>query len=157
MFDFGLPIDMTPVSNSPHYQEYHDRGRTPLSDGKHRLSPTHVVSEISPIGRFTISSTRIESEPLQEQQKLIVDDTEEFYPPYLEEARDSRIALLVKKYEGATASTSEDSARFDILTERLRRLSPRSGPNDLEVLTGMMDQIERVTADLINLRNEYKK
>jgi hypothetical protein len=157
MFDFGLPIDMTPVSNSPHYQEYHDRGRTPLSDGKHRLSPTYVVSQISPIGRFAMSSTRIESESLQEQQKLIVDDTEESHLPYLKEARDSRIALLVKKYEGAAASTNEDSARLDILTERLRRLSPRSGPNDLEVLTAVMDQIENVSANLLNLRNEYKK
>jgi hypothetical protein len=43
--------------------------------------------------------------------------------PGVLDPRDARLALLARKYEGS--ASVEDTARLQILTERLRKLSPR--------------------------------
>jgi len=68
-------------------------------------------------------------------------------------AIESRIALLVQRYEGK--STREDNARLEILTQRIRRLSPRVTTNDLGVLTVMVDEIEEISLGLDELRKKF--
>ena len=125
MIDFGPPLDITPVSTAPHYQEYQDKGRTRLG-WEVSPSPTHMVSQAVPLGQFEISSTPTQFELLQEQQQLAEDQREQKDWPELNKISDTRIRLLVEKYEGE--ATSEDSARLDILTERLRRFSALESP-----------------------------
>ena len=67
--------------------------------------------------------------------------------------RDERVALLVRKYEGM--STTEDEARFQILTQRLRRLSPRVTPEDLNSLSTMVGHLEETSADLDAIRGKF--
>jgi hypothetical protein len=68
-------------------------------------------------------------------------------------ARDERVALLVRKYEGM--STTEDEARLQILTQRLRRLSPRVTPEDLNSLSTMVGHLEETSADLDEIRAKF--
>lgn len=68
-------------------------------------------------------------------------------------ARDERLALLARKYE--SMSTREDDARLQILTQRLRRLSPRVTPEDLNSLSTMVGQLEETSADLDEIRAKF--
>jgi hypothetical protein len=68
-------------------------------------------------------------------------------------ARDARVVLLARKYEGI--STTEDEARIEILTQRLRRLSPRVTPKDLDQLTLMVGQLEEVSSNLDEIRSKF--
>ncbi len=68
-------------------------------------------------------------------------------------ARDARVALLARKYE--SISTTEDDARLQILTQRLRRLSPRVTREDLNSLSTMVGQLEETSADLDEIRGKF--
>ena len=69
-------------------------------------------------------------------------------------ARDARVALLARKY--ASISTTEDDARLQILTQRLRRLSPRVTPEDLNSLSTMVGQLEEMSADLDEIPSQVR-
>jgi hypothetical protein len=68
-------------------------------------------------------------------------------------ARDARIALLARRYEGE--SSVEDDARIEILTLRLRRLSPRVTKTDLEGVEQMVEDLEGVAANLDAIRSKF--
>lgn len=68
-------------------------------------------------------------------------------------AGEARVALLARKY--ASISTTEDDARLQILTQRLRRLSPRVTPEDLNSLSTMVGQLEETSADLAEIRAKF--
>ena len=152
LFDFGLPLDITPVSTPPHFQEYRDKGRTQLSDRELSPAATHIVDREPRLGQFRLeAATPTELEILHDTRNSSIGDTD---LSNIDETRDSRITLLIQKYEGA--ATIEDSARLDILTQRLRQLSPRSGPYDIEILSAMVDEVEQVSDDINKLREKYK-
>ena len=65
-------------------------------------------------------------------------------------ARDARIALLARRYE--KRATVEDEARFQILTERLRRLAPVVTARDLELYSTMLGGLERADALIERIR-----
>lgn len=50
----------------------------------------------------------------------------------------------------------EYSARLGILTERLRRPSPRVTADDLEVLTEMIDEVEKISQSLKDTRKKFE-
>jgi hypothetical protein len=68
-------------------------------------------------------------------------------------AGEARVALLARKY--ASISTTEDDARFQILTQRLGRLSPRVTPEDLNSLSTMVGRLEEMSADLDEIRGKF--
>lgn len=68
-------------------------------------------------------------------------------------ARDTRVALLARKYEGL--STVEDDARLAILTARLRKLSPRVTSADIDSLTTMVGELEQVSSNLDEIRSKF--
>lgn len=68
-------------------------------------------------------------------------------------ARDVRVSLLARKYEGL--STVEDDARLAILTARLRRLAPRVTAADIDKLTTMVGELEQVSANLDEIRSKF--
>lgn len=71
----------------------------------------------------------------------------------VDRARDARVALLARKYEGV--STTEDEARIEILTQRLRKLSPRVTTTDLDNLSTMIGQLEEVSSNLDEIRSKF--
>jgi hypothetical protein len=68
-------------------------------------------------------------------------------------ARDARIALLARRYEGG--SSVEDDARIEILTLRLRKLSPRVTKSDVEGVEKMVADLEEVAANLDQIRSKF--
>jgi hypothetical protein len=60
-------------------------------------------------------------------------------------ASEERVALLAIKYQGI--STVEDDARLQTLTQRLRVLSPRVTPEDLDRLETLVGQVEELFLD----------
>ena len=71
----------------------------------------------------------------------------------VDRARDARVALLARKYEGL--STVEDDARLAILTARLRKLSPRVTNADLDRLTTIVGELEQVSSNLDAIRSKF--
>ncbi len=71
----------------------------------------------------------------------------------IEKARAARLRLLAREQEGA--ASPEDSARFEILTQRLRRLSPRVGEQDIEVIANMLDDAEAISETVEAIRKKY--
>jgi hypothetical protein len=68
-------------------------------------------------------------------------------------ARDARLALLARKYEGS--ASVEDTARLQILTERLRKLSPRVTEKDVEQVAEMVADAEGIAARLAALKEKF--
>jgi hypothetical protein len=71
----------------------------------------------------------------------------------ISEARDRRIELLVRKFD--KVSTTEDDARFHILTQKLRRLVPRVSERETIQLASTVAMIEEFTADLDATKKKY--
>ena len=113
-----------------------------------------MVSQAVPLDQFEITSTPTQSELLQEQLQLEESRAEQKDWPELVKVSDARIRLLVEKYDGEV--THEDSARLDILTERLRRLSPRFTYGEIEQLSTMVDKVEGIANRVTELRKKYK-
>ncbi len=64
--------------------------------------------------------------------------------------RDARLALLARKYEGR--ASVEDTARLQILNERLRRLAPRVTREDVEVVVEMVADAEGIASRLTAMK-----
>lgn len=112
----------------------------------HRSAVPSVSRERS--GTRTAEEFRESGEPHALEATVSVGDDP------MSRARDARVALMARKYEGA--STTEDIARIEILTQRLRRLSPRVTPEDIEVVSGMVDQLEGISSNLEAVRAKFK-
>ena len=71
-------------------------------------------------------------------------------------AATSRSVLLARKY-GRGGVDREEASRLEILTERLRRLSPRVELAEIDVLTGMVNDMEALSSQLAVMRAKYSK
>jgi hypothetical protein len=71
----------------------------------------------------------------------------------IDRARDARVALLAKKYEGV--ATTEDDARFAILTARLRKLDPRVTDQDHAALNAIVADLEDASSSLDTIRSKF--
>jgi len=65
----------------------------------------------------------------------------------------NRTILLIQRFEGR--ASREDEARLEMLTQRLRRLSPRVTREDMDILTAAVDEIEDIDRALATLDAEY--
>lgn len=157
--DFQL--DVTPVTEPTYFHSYSDKGRPP--DAQHytgiaslperrkqvAVSPTDaVILKPREIARHD-GSTQTGSQRMQP----VVSGAKPQHQTgasQLAAARETRLALLAKKYEGEP--TREDSARLALVTERIRRLQPRVTKRDVEILTQVVEQVEHVTDSLAQMR-----
>jgi hypothetical protein len=73
--------------------------------------------------------------------------------PQVTSLRDGRIALLVKKYEGA--GSVEDDARFQILTERMRKLERPMADQAHAVLFEILSSIEAAATRADSVRAKF--
>lgn len=69
-------------------------------------------------------------------------------------AREHRLELLAKKYEGV-GITREDEARIAILTQRLRRLTPRVSHVAWTIAEECVTQLEGVSARIDEISEKY--
>jgi len=71
----------------------------------------------------------------------------------IDRARDARVARRAKKYEGV--ATTEDDARFAILTARLRKLDPRVTDQDHAALSAIVADLEDASSSLDAIRSKF--
>jgi hypothetical protein len=154
MIDFQPTIDVTPVIGTHYFQEYRDKGQTAfLAD-----SPASILqTDFGGRGIFAILRGSTGTATSLERQQLLnsvaIDPCNQLERSEIEAASEVRLTLLAQKYEGT--STKEDNARLAILTQRIRRLSPRITVDDLAVMTVVTDGIEKISADIEELRAEF--
>jgi hypothetical protein len=143
----------TPVTTPPYFQEYRDKGWvTSLSNQK-------VNSDISSRPGMNVfqsgssfKSTQTISELVLKTESVDSPPSEGLEDPQLTQTRESRLRLLVREYEGT--SSREDTARFDMLTHRIRRLSPRVSQSDFNELDMIMSEIEEISDCLDSIQND---
>jgi hypothetical protein len=99
----------------------------------------------------TVAELRRQTEPMPAPAKEA--GVQGVHDNAADRARDARVALLARKYEGL--STVEDDARLAILTARLRKLTPRVTSADLDKLTTMVGELEDVSANLDAIRSKF--
>lgn len=75
-------------------------------------------------------------------------------PNPAEIARDDRLAILARKYEGG-ALTREDEARVAILTQRLRRLVPRVTRLSWTIAEDALTRLEALSASVDQIGEKY--
>lgn len=68
-------------------------------------------------------------------------------------ASDRRIDLLVRSFSGD--ASNEDDARLQILTSRLRKLSPRITAEEINHLDNLVGELEGISANLDDIEAEY--
>lgn len=158
--DFQL--DVTPVTQPNYFQSYSDKGPTALAEsqaGGTALSPerrkqARVTStdavvlkplEIARHDASTQTGSKKSSAATSGTKHQVATGVSK-----LVAARETRLALLAKKYEGEPSR--EDSARLALVTERIRRLQPRVTRRDVDVLTNVVEQVEQVTDSLAQMR-----
>lgn len=153
MLDSANTLDVTQSSSPPFFQEYRDKGRTTFVEGeKSAPQGTHFYVLTQPTLRRDADQTPIQSE--RDAEIVAPDDAPNFVAPtQLDLASTHRSTLLVMKYEGV--SSRESQARIDILTQRLRKLSPRVTESDIDHLDGVISSIESVSNAVEGLKHKY--
>lgn len=157
--DFQL--DVTPVTQPTYLQSYSDKGATPITERRTGFVPSPdrrkqelprqtdtVVLKPFAIARHDTSTQTGSKKTVPTLSKGA--SQQKAGSSQLAVARETRLALLAKKYEGQP--TVEDSARLALVTERIRRLQPRVTKRDVDVLTKVVDRVEQVTDSLAQMR-----
>ena len=75
-------------------------------------------------------------------------------PTEMEEASDSRIALLARKYVDKRLTT-EEAARLEILTEKLRNLWLSVSGEELEIMESISESLNRADSVNNSIKDKY--
>lgn len=153
MFDVGIQLDVTPVSGPPYIHEYRGGTANPLGDPlKREVQATEMVSgKPLQIQRGNVATPLVSG--LRHKPQMEAIQTEAADDALLISARESRITLLVRQYDGST--TKEEAARLEILTQRLRRLSPHVTVADVDELSNVIGRIEEISTRADELRGRF--
>ena len=154
MFDLATTTDMTRTLQAR--EEKRGREETFVAERPSRAfeeTPFLVYrTDVPSMGRNgTLTPTGAELSNQVETAQLVVKAVTK--EDAVDRARDARVALLARKYEGL--STVEDDARLAILTARLRKLSPRVTSVDIDKLTTMVGELEQVSSNLDEIRSKF--
>ena len=103
-----------------------------------------------------------ERTPLQAEREFLIVETEfplteeeiETFNP-VSDVNEDRITLLARKYANKHM-LPEDSARLNILTQRLRNTLPGITERDLEIMEGLNKQLESANRLNDRLQEKYK-
>jgi hypothetical protein len=148
-----LAFDLTPTMATA-YDEKRDREETAIGNFEKKFTSFEETlfigfqEEVPRLERQTDSTpTAEELRAGSAAGKRGQDDDE------ILKARDVRLALLARKYEGA--ASVEDTARLQILTERLRKLSPRVTDRDVEQVAEMVADAEAISARMAAVKEKF--
>jgi hypothetical protein len=153
MFD-SAPPDLTQLSDPPAIRtRWEERPRTPLASSEFLVARTEFVTSTpltlqwqkSPAS--DLDATRPAAVPRAEQTPAASD--------LLSKTISDRSRLLAQKY--GSGAQREELLRLDILTERLRSLSPRVGNAEVDALTEVVDGLELLVSQRSALEAEYSR
>jgi hypothetical protein len=148
-----LAFDMTPTMATA-YEEKRGREETTVVNFEKELPRFEETLFIGFRGEVPLLKRQTDSTPTAEELRA----GQGVSPRGQEDddvlkARDARLALLARKYEGA--ASVEDTARLQILTERLRKLSPRVTEKDVEQVAEMVADAEGIAARLAAVKEKF--
>lgn len=155
------PAQETPLLKAPYaaveFVEDTPFGRPALSYGWETVFEKYTpveVPEVNPTwrdGRLVDSDTTVaaHSSALLSRQLRTAEAPSE--QSRVERANSTRLALLVRKFVERELTTEED-ARLMIATERVRKLMPRFGAEEMETWASLMEEVQRAEA----LREEVR-
>ena len=153
MIDSGNMLDVTAVTGSPYFQEYRDKGATSFTTPQRTgIAGTLFHFYSQPSLERGGSFTPIEAETSPPTQNDGSRENRIEVSP-IDTARDTRISLLAMKFEGQTSR--ENEARMEILTRRLRCLSPRVTHDDIAQLDAVVSEIEDISVSVEALKEKY--
>jgi hypothetical protein len=154
MFDLVANTDMTARALLAR-EERRGREETAAADVVTRFeeTPFLVYRSAVPLMRRHGSITPTQAELKQQTEVGQAPNIAVVHRDAADRVYDARVSLLARKYEGV--STVEDEARLAILTTRLRKLNPRVNSADLEQLTTMVDELEKVSSNLDEIRSKF--
>lgn len=152
----SVAIYETPVTSRPAFQEQSDRAATQfVTNSSMGVMYTALLGKPQ-FQLFRVSDQSSSIEDLQAvpaaESYLESEAPSEVVDP-LALAQESRLMLLADKYEGNI--TREGAARLQLLTQRLRKLSPRVSQADFERLSTLVDAVEANAGALEELRHKY--
>jgi hypothetical protein len=156
MFD-AIVLDQTLLTVMP-YEERRGREETAIHDRPKPFmmvegTPFVIFNESVPLLQKFADMTLTAAELLADGTSAVSRAEVQLSDDEVVRARDARIALLARRHEG-TASM-EDSARFHLLTERIRKLMPRVAPKEFDVLTEMVEDAESIAGTVASIRSEF--
>lgn len=153
MTDFNA-IDITAITGPSYFQEYRDKSQTPWSRPPSLTIgvklPTSNVAEV----KKSTDETPLANRYLNSLKTKIDDDVDPSEVDPLFATKQSRIKLLMMKYEGT--AQREDSIRLEMLTQRINRLEPRITENEIAKLDLATAIIENLSDDIDDILHQLE-
>jgi hypothetical protein len=151
-----LTFDMTPTT-AVVYDDKRGREETTVGDlgqGRRGFEQTVFVEFHGQVPMLErAADTTATADELRAGERQPVMTTYDVEDEEVVNARDARLALLARKYEGM--ASVQDIARLRILTERLRKLAPRVTAHDVEQVAGMVAEAEGIAAGLDAVKKKF--
>ena len=151
---YAIEHDSTQMGTMRPVPTYRDGDETFVGDQHSPRSSNTEFVELKPFGinRMAAGTPFIEELRARRYSEFSQDaSTEE--PDALSKASQARVTLLVRQYEGV--KSREESARLAILTERIRRLSPRVTADEIDAVSEMVGQAEDIAGRLAAVREKF--
>lgn len=156
MFDAAL-CDVTPIDSGSYVQEWRQPPVTPLpTAGRSRSTMTEFSAFRDGNPQFfdnILSVTTLGEEKDSDDSLATAREVDAGRSDLLTKTVVDRAFLLARKY-GAGVDR-EEASRLEILTERLRRLSPRVTTAHTDELTRVVVRIEERAAQLSEIKQRY--
>lgn len=158
MFE-SMVINQTPVTEPRFGQIYFDKPKTPQyaelvsSQPQSRSSTSARSIQLRKIATSDDLTLTVADLSQRSAKEAVAVDQGISAHTELDKARNLRVVLLAQKFEGKL--NRESGARLAILTQRIERLSPRITEANLNVLSGLIDEMEEVSSGIESLRNEF--
>lgn len=151
---YAIEHDSTQMGTMRPVLTYRDGDETFVGDQRSPQSSNTEFVELKPfaINRMAAGTPFIE-ELRSNQRRDFTQDASTGEPDALTKASEARITLLVRQYEGV--KSREESARLAILTQRIRRLSPRVTADELDAVSEMVDQAEDIAMRIAAVREKF--
>ncbi|RQM44439.1 hypothetical protein EHZ19_28755 [Paraburkholderia bannensis] len=121
-------------------------GRRSRSTSLHGFVEQVIVGKPTTITPTVADARAVNSEPAYERSPRTDRERQ------IERVQENRTLLLARRYEAK--NTKEEDARYEILTMRMRRLSPRVTLADLERINTIADAEEALRAELDAMEQE---
>jgi len=155
---FGaIVLDQT-LSTAMPYEERLGREETPVHDRPRPFTIADTTPFVSyreslPFHQKRTDISLTADDLVSDRDRPAADEASQQGNDEISRARDARLTLLERKYDGS--ASPEDVARFQLLTERIRKLMPRVTQQDFDTLNEMVESAESIAGTLASIRNEF--
>jgi hypothetical protein len=150
MDDFSSAYDGTQLLNNAYEQQSYDVSATSRLNYSQEPERTSFLVQAAPLLERRSDQTRQAHYPAGAR----TDERQSSSEAIVDHARTMRTYLLDRKHSGSHVS-NEEAARLDILTDRLRTLSPRVTKSDTAAIETLVDDLSEMSSKLASIRSTF--